>query len=267
MIKTGKEFAKACEKVVELPTLYVLGAFGWPMNGANKSRAMNAYGFNRNSARMEKINAATSSTFGFDCICLIKSVLWGFNGDVNKNYGGAEYGSNGVPDVNADAMIELCKDVSADFSNICVGEYLWTEGHCGVYVGNGLAIECTYRWKDGVQYTAVHNIGTKSGYNGRKWEKHGKLPWLTYEETADKPRSEFSLEFPMVRKGSAGEFVEAVQMLLIGRGYSCGGCGIDGEFGTQTENAVKAYQSDCELSADGIVGPKTLRCLLGVDIA
>ncbi len=267
MIKTGKEFAKACEKVVELPTLYVLGAFGWPMNSANKNRAINAYGFNRNSARMEKINAATPRTFGFDCICFIKSVLWGFDGAVNQNYGGAEYGSNSVPDINADAMIKLCKDVSADFSNICIGEYLWTEGHCGVYVGNGLAVECTYRWKDGVQYTAVHNIGTKSGYNGRKWEKHGKLPWLSYDAVIQQSNKNYALTVPVASKGCSGELVEAIQMLLIGRGYSCGSYGVDGEFGGQTEKAVKAYQNDCNLPANGVVDVKTLSCLLGVDAA
>ena len=32
-----------------------------------------------------------------------------------------------------------------------------------------------------MQITAVANIGNKSGYNSRRWTKHGKLPYVTYE--------------------------------------------------------------------------------------
>ena len=82
----------------------------------------------------------------------------------------------------ADQMIAKCKEVSTDFSKIQPGEVVWMSGHIGVYVGDGLAVEATHRWKDGVQRTAVHNIGTIPGYNGRKWTKHGKLPWINYED-------------------------------------------------------------------------------------
>lgn len=47
------------------------------------------------------INAASADTFGFDCVCLIKGVLWGWHGDKNAVYGGATYTSNGVPDIGA----------------------------------------------------------------------------------------------------------------------------------------------------------------------
>ena len=186
MIKTNKELALACENVAKnYKSLYVLGAFGWPMTSANKQRAIASYSYNRQASRTAKINASTVDTFGFDCVCLIKALLWGWNGDTSKSYGGAVYESNGVPDINESAMLNSCNDISTDFTNIMVGEVVWIPGHIGVYVGNGLAVECTPIWKDGVQYTAVHNIGKKSGYNGRTWTKHGKLPYITYE--AEKP--------------------------------------------------------------------------------
>lgn len=60
-------------------------------------------------------------------------------------------------------------------------------GHWGLYIGDGLAVECTPIWGNGVQITAVLNIGSKSGYNVRRWTKHGKLPWVEYDtETVDK---------------------------------------------------------------------------------
>ena len=120
--------------------------------------------------------------FGFDCVCLIKGILWGWNGDASAAYGGAKYKANGVPDINADMMITKCSGVTTDFAKIKVGEVLWRKGHIGVYIGNGLGVECTPKWDNGVQITAVANIGKKSGYNARTWTKHGKLPYVTYTE-------------------------------------------------------------------------------------
>lgn len=166
-------------------TLYVLGAFGWPLTEANKKRAINEYAYNAKSDRKKMINAATADTFGFDCVCLIKSVLWGWNGDKNKSYGGAGYQSNGVPDIGADEMIRRCKNVSTDFKNIEVGEAVWMSGHIGIYIGGGLAVECSPAFENKVQITAVGNIGKKAGYNTRTWTKHGKLPYITYNPMGD----------------------------------------------------------------------------------
>ena len=38
--------------------------------------------------------------------------------------------------------------------------------------------------------TAVANIGSKSGYNARKWKKWGKIPYVTYEEEIDMSNEE-----------------------------------------------------------------------------
>ena len=58
------------------------------------------------------------------------------------------------------------------------------------FFGGGLAVECTPAWKNGVQITAVANIGSKSGYNARKWKKWGKIPYVTYEEEIDMSNEE-----------------------------------------------------------------------------
>ena len=65
-----------------------------------------------------------------------------------------------------------------------------------------------------------------------------------------------------LKNGSKGNSVKALQMLLIGNGYSCGNCGVDGDFGPATQAAVKKYQKAHGLSADGIVGEKTWTALL-----
>ena len=159
-------------------TLYVMGCFGAPMTASNKKRYTQNHSYNRQAARTAMINAASADTFGFDCVCLIKGVLWGWSGDKNAIYGGATYASNGVPDIGADTMITVCKNVSTDFSKIEIGEAVWMEGHIGVYVGDGLAVECTPRWDNRVQITACNR--SISGYNRRNWTKHGRLPYITY---------------------------------------------------------------------------------------
>ena len=63
--------------------------------------------------------------------------------------------------------------------------------------------------------------------------------------------------FPTIRKGSKGEYVKLLQTSLISLGYSCGKCCVDGDFGSATLSAVKAFQKDHGLVVDGIVGPKT----------
>ena len=182
MIQTGRELAAMCKRAAtQFKTLYVRGCFGAPMNSSNKKRYTNNHTYNKEEDRTQKILSASQDTFGFDCVCFIKGLLWGWEGDAGHVYGGAKYQANGVPDITADSMIKVCKEVSEDFSAIAVGEAVWIPGHIGIYVGDGMAVECTHRWFDGVQLTAVHNIAPIPGMNGRSWQKHGKLPWITYD--------------------------------------------------------------------------------------
>lgn len=178
VMKASEFVAKLKDIADNYKTLYVMGCFGAPMTAANKKRYVKHTEYNQQATRTKMINNASEDTFGFDCVCLIKGVLWGWTGDKSKTYGGAKYAVKGVPDIGADSMIKVCKDVSTDFSNIEIGEAVWTNGHIGVYIGDGLAIECTPAWKNKVQYTACNT--PKTGYNTRKWKKHGKLPYIDY---------------------------------------------------------------------------------------
>lgn len=117
----------------------------------------------------------------FDCVCLIKSILWGFNFSVG-GHGGAIYLANGVPDVGANRMIELCSNISSDFKNINIGEILWLDGHVGIYVGNRRVVEATVAWESKVLISEVLEDGTRVRNNHRvyKWVKHGYLPYIKY---------------------------------------------------------------------------------------
>ena len=176
------DFLAMLQKAADQNTLYVNGCFGAPMTAANKKRYTKNTAYNKQPARTAKINAASENTFGFDCVCLIKGILWGWTGDKTKQYGGAVYKSGGVPDFSATSAITYCSKTSNDFSGIVPGALLWMSGHVGIYIGNGLAIECTPSWADGVQITAVGNIGKVWGYETRTWKMWGLLPWIEYQE-------------------------------------------------------------------------------------
>lgn len=186
----ASEFIKKLQDIVDhYKTIYVMGCFGAPLTGGNVSRYCTNHSYNKQAARTAMIKAAANKNppvYGFDCVCLIKGVLWGWCGDASKTYGGASYASGGVPDIGADTMITKCSGLSTDFSRIVPGEAVWLKGHIGVYIGGGKVIECSPAFKNCVQVTACLNIGAISGLNGRRWTKHGKLPYITYDtaETA-----------------------------------------------------------------------------------
>lgn len=61
------------------------------------------------------------------------------------------------------------------------------------------------------------------------------------------------------RLGSRGEEVRKIQQKLKNWGYYSGG--VDGIYGTQTQNAVKSFQRKNGLTADGIAGKATLNAM------
>jgi peptidoglycan hydrolase-like protein with peptidoglycan-binding domain len=63
---------------------------------------------------------------------------------------------------------------------------------------------------------------------------------------------------PTIQQGDSGIAVSVLQRLLIIYGHDKFGGLVDGEFGTQTEEAVKEFQRFQNLaSKDGVVGDKT----------
>ena len=177
---------KAFEVANEYKTVYANGMFGQPItNNIIEQKARQLPKWYTKERQEYLYSLVGQGYFGFDCVCFIKAILfWGWNGDASDVNGGAKY--NGSTDYSEEQLLNKCTEVSDDFSNIEVGEYLYMRGHCGIYIGNGKAAECTPKWKNGVQITAVHNIGKINGLNGRYWEKHGKLPNVEYLQEINK---------------------------------------------------------------------------------
>ena len=103
--------------------------------------------------------------------------------------------------------------------------------------------------KDIIRMTKKINGGT-IGLEDRKHHWEEALAILSGDKEA-KAR----LKYETVRLGSSGDTVKAVQKEL--------GISADGIFGPGTEMAVKKWQNNNDLLADGIVGPQSLKKMLG----
>ena len=57
-----------------------------------------------------------------------------------------------------------------------------------------------------------------------------------------------------LRRGDTGAAVKAMQAMLICRGFAVGPDGADGDFGQNTENAVRGFQNCAAIAVDGLCG-------------
>lgn len=78
---------------------------------------------------------------------------------------------------------------------------------------------------------------------------------------AEKPKNPYPTPTVNVKKGSKGNNVRWVQWELKRLGYDLGKYGIDGDFGSATDKAVRAFQKKHKLTVDGIVGKNTRAAL------
>ncbi|MBQ6514271.1 MAG: peptidoglycan-binding protein [Clostridia bacterium] len=98
---------------------------------------------------------------------------------------------------------------------------------------------------------------TTSKVTAGKWTHWGELAGIDYVNTGNSELYESETVKQTLRKGSKGDAVRELQTMLLKLGYDLGPCGIDGDFGKATEAAVRSFQSDHRLAADGICGAKT----------
>lgn len=257
---TNKEFVEKLLNVAKnYKTYYASGTFGQCATNSFIDGKAKQYPKWYTKSRVNKLKALPDDTRLFDCCGLIKGVCWGFPD--------LKYNSNGCPDANDQGLWNMALEKSKSFTQIEIGELLWMQGHVGVYIGNGLGIECTMSWQNKVQITAVSNIGPKSGYPSRKWAGHGKLPFINYsnenQNDSHGPSGDSKVDvskYPILKKGSKGYYVVILQKLLVEKGYDPNG--IDGVFGPGCDKAVRQYQKDHKLVVDGCVGPKTWDSLI-----
>ena len=124
---------------------------------------------------------------------------------------------------------------------------------------------------------SINELGTVTG--GQTGDQNGgeiavrsyyNFPWdcvLRYrdndgvvgEKAAEEPVQLRGL--PLLRRGSRGDAVRAAQYLLLCRGMTLPKYGADGDYGQETEDAVKEFQRLKGLDADGECGSLTWEAL------
>ena len=131
--------------------------------------------------------------------------------------------------------------------------------HTGFYF-NGATVECS----NGVQYFAK--------MKSNRWTHYAVANCFadligSPETKPTEPAKEQTKVYKTIRKGNMGTLVKELQTMLSKLGYDLGICGIDGDFGIATQNAVKEFQRTHKdengrpLAVDGVVGQKTWTAL------
>lgn len=242
--------------IAQLGKPYWYGTFGQTASAALLAAKQNQYPGYYTADDFE-------SQFGqkvHDCVGLIKGFLWCDTPNSEPRYQAAQ-------DVAVHGLFLACPeggsiDTMPDIPGVCV--FMRDLSHVGVYIGDGYVVEASGHARGVV----------KTKLAGRGWGLWGKPRWISYEAAATpaQPAQTASQAtassltvtgLPLLRYGDKGECVRSAQLLLIGRGYSCGRCGADGEIGQDTYNAVVAFQRATGLQQDGIIGAQTWARLIG----
>ena len=239
---TGKQLADYCGRVYKAGWVYWYGTYGNPctekLYSGKKKQYPSHYTESRKSGYMKDIAEGRTCA---DCVGMIKSFFW-----TGGEFGAKPvYKSNNCPDVSANGMIGLCKE-TGPLSTIpdVPGVVVWKDGHIGVYIGGGTTVEMRGFACDCVRRRV------KDG----PWKKWGKLPasMISYD-AAPGPEPEYKLGDRVLKKGCEGPDVQELQEDLMKLGYKLPKYGADGDFGSETEKAVKGFQTGYNLPVDGVM--------------
>lgn len=124
--------------------------------------------------------------------------------------------------------------------------------HVGIYLGDGTVAEMA---SSAANYQ--HNP-----VDGRGWTHWGCPKWVEYAADPHQCALDLDIELPSLVKGHECGYVKTLQRLLVSRGYDTNG--IDGIFGSGTEQAVSRFQAAASVPVNypGTVGAKTWAALL-----
>lgn len=258
MSKTNTGLVAWALKAVSDGWVYCYGTYGnlFTVSKYSEKRRQypSHYTEDRHETYLEYIKQHKIAT---DCVGLIKSYLWELDGVI-------QYKRDGIPDVSAKGMYNRCSEKGriADGIPHIPGVLVFNKdkSHVGIYDGHGRVIEA----QSFAKKVRVNTLASRPTFT--LW---GICPDIKYAEgETEVPETAPEINtgkevpgVPTIRKGCEGVAVQIMQKLLIVHGLSLPKYGPDGDYGTETENAVKKFQHDNKLTPDGICGPKTWAAL------
>lgn len=272
MFKSAAGLVAWAEKAIANGWVYWYGTCAYKCTESLLRRKTEQYPEHYGSKRQAtyKKHVAAGKTCA-DCIGLIKGYAWDKDGDVETR--GDKYGANGMPDKSSSGMYKAAK-IKGKIATMpdIPGILVWTknQAHVGIYVGGGMVVEAR-----GYAYGVQRNK-----LAARSFTHWGLCPYLEYtaeqvaaaqkaagttakQPAASKPATTEKKSGDTLRKGDKGDAVKEMQRLLIAGGCKLEKHGADGDFGNETLEALKAYQTTHGLAADGVCGPLTWKSLKG----
>ena len=127
----------------------------------------------------------------------------------------------------------------------------------GVYGVKTVAAVRAFQKANGLTQDGTAGVNTlKALYSGTAKEAEKVTPTESSSDSKSGTNTNTAVTSSSLKQGSTGSQVTALQNKLISLGYLTGKA--DGVFGSKTTAAVKAFQKDNKLDADGVAGSKTL---------
>lgn len=171
-----------------------------------------------------------------------------------KLYGFEKYYLSKAVETDCSALVRVCLafagiDVPSDFYTASMAKTMLNTGEIVELTGSKYTDVPDYLGRGDILVTASKGHTVVVLTNGEQYEG----------TVADKPKvfGEDDLS-----RGDSGEAVKLMQEYLIELKYDLGPRGADGDFGSKTEDAVKAFQVDAGLVADGVFSKKTHDALM-----
>ena len=159
-----------------------------------------------------------------------------------------------------------------DVSNLKRGDILWRWEHTEVYIGDGLEVGAHSDTPSAAypkRSTATGDLGDEisitpfyAGWTGVFRYNEDGAP-LENDDELEIPFPRPPVDYPILMKDCQGIYVQWLQYALNDiLGYSTGSYGVDGDFGSATDSAVKKFQEDNGLLVDGEVGQETINKII-----
>lgn len=254
---TGREIATTTLEAIEVNGGYIYGQSGATWTAAKQKNLEAKY----NSDPQKYADYKYSAKYGkkwidhrvWDCSGL---TMW-----AAKQHGiSYHHGSNSMYKYDASHKGELSKGME-----LPIGAYVYTgtkdsHPHIGTYTGDGLVTEAASTQLGCIQSKLTDKKWTY--WSLGKGIEYDFIPGEDPSPTPEPTPTPTPVKHKTLRRGDKGLEVAEMQGLLIAHGESLPRYGIDGDFGRETEKAVKSFQRENGLVVDGICGPKTWAKLL-----